>query len=87
MWKKLKVSSVEQSFKNIGYGSYPWNADLNELSIEYEQILFTKQPKDRLTNNITERLKVSSIRRWFDNRIYKMNHQNTYLDELPFDGD
>ena len=30
--------------------------------IEYEQSLFIKLPIDRLTNNIVERLKVSSIK-------------------------
>ena len=32
-------------------------------------------------------LKVSSIGRSFDNRMYESNHQNSDFDDLPFDGD
>ena len=39
-----------------------------------------------LTNNVVERLKVSSIQKLFDNRIYESNHQNDDSDDLPFDG-
>ena len=34
-----------------------------------------------------EMLKVSSIKRLVDNRIYKINPQNNDLGDLPFDGD
>ena len=32
---------IKQSFENIKYGSYPQNADFDELHIEYKQRLFT----------------------------------------------
>ena len=50
-------------FENIKYGSYPRNTDFDNLPIEYEQRLFTKQTIDSLTDIILERLKVSMIRR------------------------
>ena len=69
------------------YGSYLLNVDFNDLPIEYKQRLFTKQPIDRLTNDIVEKLKVSSIRRSFHNIIYESNPQNSDFYYLPFDGD
>ena len=56
-------------FDNINYHTYPWNADFDDLPIEYEQKLFKKLPIDHLTANIVERLKVNSINRYSDNRI------------------
>ena len=50
--------------------------------------MFTKLPIYRLTNNIVERPKVSSIERSLDNRIYERNPRNADFDaDLPFDGD
>ena len=76
----------EKSFEKIKYGSFPLNDDSDDLPIEYEQRLFTKQPIDSLTDNILERLKVSLIKRSFDNRIYESNPQNTNFNYLTFDG-
>ena len=64
---------IERSFEIIEYGSYPQNADFNDLPIEYKQRLFTKRPIDRLTDNILEGLKVSSTEGLLDNRIYESN--------------
>ena len=66
---------IKLSFEKIKYGIYPQNADFDDLPIEYEQRLFTKRPMDSLTNNIVEKLKVSSIKRLLDNSIYKINLQ------------
>ena len=74
-------------FENIKYDSYPRNADMNESPIEYEQQLFTKQLIYHLKYNILERLKVSSIKRSFDNIMYKSNSWNADLVDLPFDND
>ena len=38
-------------FENMKYGIYPWNANFDDLPIEYEQRLFTKWPIDFLTND------------------------------------
>ena len=35
-------------FFNIKYGSYPQNSDVDDLYIEYKQILFTQQTIDSL---------------------------------------
>ena len=67
------VSLIGKYFENIKYGSYPINADFNELPIDYENRLFTKKPIDSLTNNIVERLKVSTLQKLLDNRIYESN--------------
>ena len=63
------------------------NADFDDLPIEYEKKLFAKRQIDCLTGNILERLKVSLIKRSFDNRIYKTNPRNDDFDYLTFDGD
>ena len=42
---------------------------------------------DCLTNNIVKRLKVSSIRQFFDNIIYESNILNDDFNYLPFDGE
>ena len=81
------MSSIEQYFDNIKYGSYPQNSDCDDLPIEYEQGFFTKRPIDCFANNIVERLKAIFIERSFDNRIYKSNPQNVKFDDLPFDCD
>ena len=78
---------IKRSFGNIKYGSYPRNVDSDDLTIEYEQMLFTKWTIDRLTDNIVENFNVSSIKQSFDNRIYESNTQNAYLYDLPFGGD
>ena len=82
---KINVSSIKRSSKNIKYGSYPQNADFGDLPIEYEERLLKKWPIDCLTDNILESLKVSSIKRSFYNRIYKINPQYANFDYLPFD--
>ena len=41
-FKEWKVSSIEQSFDNILYDSYPLNDYFDDLPIEYKQRLFTK---------------------------------------------
>ena len=66
------------------YGSYPQNADFDDLPIEYEQFFFTKRPIDNLTNNIVKRLRISSTGLSLDNRIYESNHQNANFDKLTF---
>ena len=50
-------------------------------------MLFTKRPIDFLTNNIVERLRVSSIKILFDKWMYESSHQNSKFDDLAFDGD
>ena len=35
------VGSTERFFQNMKYGSYPSNADFDDLPIEYKQRLFT----------------------------------------------
>ena len=77
----------EQSFENVKYVSFPRNDDFDDLPIEYEHMLFTRQPIDNVTDSIVERLKVSSIERSFDKRIYESNPQNSDFDDLSFDGD
>ena len=47
---------IEQSFEYIKHGSYPQNADFDDLPIEYEQSLLTKRLIYLSTNNIVERL-------------------------------
>ena len=42
---------------------------------------------DFLTNNIVERLKVSPIKRSFDNIIYESNYRKDNFGYLHFDGD
>ena len=69
------------------YGSYPQNADFDDLPIEYKQRLFTEQPIYCLTDNIVERLKVGSIKRSLDNKRYEGNNHNADFDYVPFDGD
>ena len=78
---------IGQSFDNIKYVSYPKNTDFNDLPIGYKQRLFIEWAIDHLTDNITERLKVSSIVRSLVNRRYKSNLQNDNFDDLPFDVD
>ena len=85
--KKWEVSLNEQSFENVKYVSFPRNDDFDDLPIEYEHMLFTRQPIDNVTDSIVERLKVSSIERSFDKRIYESNPQNSDFDDLSFDGD
>ena len=58
------------------YGSYPHNADFNDLPIENKQRLFIKQTIDCLTDDKIERLKVSSIELSLDNRRYKSHNRN-----------
>ena len=43
------------------YETNHWNADFDDLPIEYEQRLFTKLPIGSFTYAIVEGLKVSSI--------------------------
>ena len=50
-------------------------------------IFFTKRSIIVLTNNIVERLKISSMEVLFDKWIYKSNPINANFDYLPFDGD
>ena len=50
-------------------------------------MLFTKIPIDGLTDNIAERLNISSIKLSFNNWMYVSNHQNEDFDDLPFDCD
>ena len=50
-------------------------------------MFFTKQPIYSLSINTVERLKVSLIKRLFDNWIYVSNPQNDDFDDFPFDGD
>ena len=47
---------TKQWFENMKYGSYPQNADFDDLPIEYEQFFFTKRPIDNLTNNIVKKV-------------------------------
>ena len=70
---------IKQSFKNINYVSCPQNSGFGDL--------FKKLPINRLTDNIVERLKVSLIKKIFDNRIYESNPQNIDFENLPFDVD
>ena len=49
--------------------------------------MFTKLPIYHLTDNIVERLKVSSTEQLFDNLMYVSNPQNANLCDLPFGGD
>ena len=58
---------IERSFENINNGSYPQNADIYDLPIEYKQRLLTLKTIDSLTDNIVENLKVTLIKQWFDN--------------------
>ena len=74
-------------FEKIKYGSYPQNADFDDLPIEYEQSLLTKRLIYLSTNNIVERLKVILIERYLDNRIYECNIRDVDFDDLRFDGD
>ena len=74
-------------FENIDYGSYPQHSDLNNLTIEYKQRLFTKRPIDFCTNNSVEMLKVSLIEQFLDNRRYKSNPQNADFNVDLQDGD
>ena len=78
---------IKWSFKKREYGSYPQNADFDDLPIEYKQRVFTKWPLYCLTDNIIETLKVSSIEWLLDNRLYKSNPRNYDLYDLTFDGD
>ena len=73
-------------FENIQYGSYPRNANFDDLPIAYEFFLFTEQPIDCLTDNTVERLKVGLIGQSLDDITYKINPQNDDFDDLPFDG-
>ena len=66
------------SLKNKKYGSYPRNAKLYDLPIEYEQRLFTKQPIDLLNHIIVERLKVSSIE-WSFKVIFEIPTLMNYI--------
>ena len=50
---------IKRYFDNMKYDSYLQNIDFDDLPIEYEQRLFTRQQIDCLTNNIVEVLKVS----------------------------
>ena len=74
-------------FDSINYGSYSQNANFNALSIEYELKLFIKRPIDHLTDNIVERLRVSSIELSFDQWMYDSNSWIFDFVELTFDGD
>ena len=78
---------IENVNENLKYGSYPQNVDFNDLPIECKQRFFTKRPIDCLNNNNLERLKVRYIEKWLDNIIYKSNPQNSFFDDLTFDGD
>ena len=78
---------MKRYFENTNYGSYPQNDDFNYLPIEYELRFFTKWPIYCLTNNIVEKLKISSIEQLVDNRIYESNPWNADFDDLPFYGD
>ena len=71
-------------FENLKYGSYPQNADFDDLPFEYDQRLFTKQPID---DKIIEMLKVSLIKSSFDNLKCVSNPQNDDFNDLPFDFD
>ena len=42
---------------------------------------------DCLTDNILEKLNISSIKRSFENLMYESNPQNYNFNDLPFDGD
>ena len=78
---------VKRSSDKIKYGGYPQDSIFDDLPIEYKQSLFTKRPIDNLTDNSVERLKVSSVEWSLGNKIYKSNHQNADLDDLPWNGD
>ena len=78
---------IKQSSENIKYDSYTQNTDFDDLTIEYKQRLFTKHPIDILNNISVERLKVSSIEMFLDNRIYESNPKNSDFYDLPCDGD
>ena len=78
---------TEQAFENIKYRIYPQISDSDDLYIEYEHRLFTKLPIDRLTGNIVERLKVSSIKWLFDNIIYKSYPLNDDYGDIYFGSD
>ena len=80
------VSLIGKSFENIKHGSYPHNAYLNDIPIEYKQRLPTKLPTDCLTNNSVERLNVNLVEWLLDNIIHEINPQNPDFDDLPFDG-
>ena len=47
-------------------------------------MFFVEVPIYIVTNNIVERLKVSSIERWLDNIRYESNPQNANFGDLPF---
>ena len=81
------VSFIKQSFETIKYGSYPQNADFDDLPIEYQQRLLTQQKIDGLIDNKLENLKVISIEKSLDNRRYKINNWNVNFDDLIFDCD
>ena len=86
MLKEWYYISIERSFENIKYVSYPQNADFDDLSIEYKQNLFTKRPIDCLTDNNVEILKVVLIEQSLDYRRYTSNIQKYNFGDLPFDG-
>ena len=50
-------------------------------------MFFVEVPIYIVTNNIVERLKVSSIKISLDKRLYESNPQNANFDDFPFDGD
>ena len=67
------VSSIERLFEIIKYAYYPQKYDSDNLTIEYEKMLFTKWPIGCLTDNSAEMLEVSSNKWSFDNKIYESN--------------
>ena len=81
------VSFIKQSFENIKYVSYPHNADFDNLPIKYKYISFTKQPIYISIDNSVEKLRVNSIEKQLDKRIYKNNNRNADFNYLPFDSD
>ena len=78
---------MKRSFKNINYGSYTQDPDVNDLPIEYKQRVFTEQIIIFLDDKKIERLKVSSIEWSLDNIRYKSNNWNTNFNDIPVDGD
>ena len=81
------VRSIQRSFENIKYISYPRNADFDDLPIEYEKRFKKKLPIDSLNDNTKEKLKVVLIECSLDNRIYESNPKNNNFGDLHFDGD
>ena len=85
--ERSKVSLIKVSFDNIIYESNPQNVDFDDLPFDGNELLITWQKIYCFTNNIIERLKVSSIKQLLYNIMYKINPRNSDFDDLPFDGD